>query len=93
MVTNIMKKIVISALHPSYIEKLIHNLTKEEAETILAGGFPYGFCIMNTTDRTYINSIDTSVRYDGGGPGSINYHDNNINTVTSSRSIYNRFVY
>lgn len=88
-----MKKIVISTLDSNSIETFIHNLITEQAESILAGGYPYGFRIMNTTDRTYINAVDSSVRYDGGGPGSINYHDNNINTITSSRSIYNRFVY
>lgn len=84
-----MTKIVISALSSNFIESFIHNLTKEQAETILGGSYLYGFEITNSTDRTYINSLDKNVRYDGGGIGSINSHDNNIYTRTSSRSIYN----
>lgn len=84
-----MTKIVIYTLHPNFIKKFIHNLTTEEVKTILAGAYPYGLEIMNTADRTYINSTDTNLRFDGGGLNSINSHDNNINTRTSSRSIYN----
>ncbi|MBD2593891.1 hypothetical protein H6G74_06045 [Nostoc spongiaeforme FACHB-130] len=83
-----MTKIIISVLHSYPIESFIHNLNIEEVETILGSGYPYGFEIMNTSDRTYINAADRSIRYDGGGIGSINYHDNNINARTSSRSIY-----
>jgi hypothetical protein len=84
-----MRKIVIATLHLNSIETFICNQTEEQAETILGGIYPYGFSIMNTTDRTYISALDNSVRFDGGGLGSINSHDNNINTTTSSRSIYN----
>ncbi|ALF55985.1 hypothetical protein ACX27_29110 [Nostoc piscinale CENA21] len=86
--TKIMAKIIISVLHSYPIENFIQNLNIEQAETILGSGYPYGFDIMNTTDRTYINAADRSTRYDGGGIGSINSHDNNINARTSSRSIY-----
>ncbi len=84
-----MAKIVIYTLSFNFINRFIHNLTTEEAKTILAGAYPYGIEIMNTTDRTYINAADNSTRFDGGGFNSINSHDNNINTTTSSRSIYN----
>lgn len=77
-----MAKIVISG----------YSLTPEQAETVLGGAYPYGFNMVNITDRTYINSVDDSVRFDGGGAGSVNYHDNNINTTTSSRSISNTFI-
>lgn len=90
---NLMKKIVVSVLANNPTKGFIYNITTEQAETVLGGSYPYIFRIMNATDRTYINSVDSSVRYDGGGAGSINYHDNNIHTVTSSRSIYNRFIY
>ncbi|GBE92655.1 peptidase M16 [Nostoc cycadae WK-1] len=84
-----MKKIVVSALYPYSIETFIHNLTIEQAETIWGGSYPYGFEIMNSSDRTYIHAFDKSMRYDGGGVGSFNSHDNNIYAITSSRSIYN----
>ncbi|BBD59686.1 hypothetical protein NIES2109_24770 [Nostoc sp. HK-01] len=83
----------IFTLHSNSIEAFIDNLITEQTETILGGLYPYGFRIMNITDRTYINAVDNSVRFDGGGAGSVNYHDNNIHTTTSSRSIYNRFIY
>jgi hypothetical protein len=88
-----MAKTIISTLHSNSVGTFIYDLNTEQAEIILGSDSPYGFTIMNTTDRTYINSVDSSVRYDGGGPGSVNYHDNNINSITSSRSIYNRFVF
>ncbi|MBD2593890.1 hypothetical protein H6G74_06040 [Nostoc spongiaeforme FACHB-130] len=88
-----MTKLVILLLDSNPTKGFIHNLNIEQAETILGGAYTYGFRIMNTTDRTYINAVDSSVRFDGGGAGSVNYHDNNINTITSSRSIYNRFIY
>lgn len=84
-----MKKIIISSLHPNPITTFIQNLNTEQTETILGGGYPYGFDITNNTDRTYINSLDKNVRFDGGGLASINYHDNNVNARTTSRSIYN----
>ncbi|MDZ8107516.1 MAG: hypothetical protein RM338_18110 [Nostoc sp. DedQUE12a] len=84
-----MAKIVIYTLSSNFRKTFIYNLTTEEAKTIFAGAYSYGSDIMNTTDRTYINATDTGVRFDGGGINSINYHDNNVNTRTSSRSIYN----
>lgn len=88
-----MNQVTISTLHSNSMTTFIHTLNTEQAETVLGGVSPYGFRIMNNTDRTYINSVDSSVRFDGGGAGSVNSHDNNINTTTSSRSIYNRFLY
>jgi hypothetical protein len=82
-----MSKIAISVLISHPIEGFIYNLISGRGDTILGGGYPYRFHVFNTTDRTYINAVDSSVRYDGG------YHDNNINTITSSRSIYNKFAY
>jgi hypothetical protein len=85
-------KIVISGLPHHPIKGFIYNLNPEQSETIFGSGYPYMFRVLNSTDRMYINSVDSSVRIDGGGTNSISYHDNNIHTVTSSRSIYNRFI-
>ncbi|MBU7584518.1 MAG: hypothetical protein KAF91_16660 [Nostoc sp. TH1S01] len=84
-----MNKIGIYTLHHNASETFIYNLNTDQTEIILGGSYPYGFEIMNSSDRTYIDAVDKSIRFDGGGIGSINSHDNNIHTRTSSRSIYN----
>jgi hypothetical protein len=91
--TKIMAKIVISVLHHNPIEGFIYNLNSEREDTILGGGYPYSLYIVNITD-----SINFSINSSGdntleaAGANSTSYHDNKINTVDYSRSIYNRFV-
>jgi hypothetical protein len=87
-----MSKILIYELHPHDVSTYVNVLTTAQLETILGGGYPYGFHIMNSTDRTYVNAVDNSIRFDGGGAGSINMHDNKYNTIDYSRSVYSNFI-
>ncbi len=88
-----MTKIAISALHSHSPKTSIHNLTPEQAETILGGFYPPEIGIMNVTDSTYLyNSPRLDRRYWAVGPYSVSKNENDYNSVDYSRSIYNRFL-
>ncbi len=88
-----MTKVIISALHHNSLKTFIHNLTPEQAETILGGDYPYGFNIMNTSDSLYIGAVRADQRLYAVGAYSSNISDNKYDTIDSSRSIYNNFIY
>ncbi|AFY46437.1 hypothetical protein Nos7524_0526 [Nostoc sp. PCC 7524] len=88
-----MAKIVITGLYINPIKTFIYNLTSEEAETIAGGGYPYGFYINNITDSVNIKNSGGDNTIEAGGAYSVSYHDNKINTIDYSRSIYNTFIY
>ncbi|YAG15314.1 hypothetical protein NSTC745_04677 [Nostoc sp. DSM 114161] len=86
-----MAKIIISTLFDSEIKRFFHNLTAGQLETILGGIYPYNFHIVNTTDTVTISSPGGDNTYEAVNH-SVSYHDNKINTVDYSRTIYNNFV-
>ncbi|MDZ8105127.1 MAG: hypothetical protein RM338_05810 [Nostoc sp. DedQUE12a] len=86
-----MTRIVISTLFDSEIKRFFHNLSPEKLEAILGGIYPYNFHIVNTTDSLTISSPGGDNTYEAVNH-SVSYHDNKINTVDYSRSIYNNFV-
>jgi hypothetical protein len=88
-----MTKTGVFLLHLHPIKTFIHNLTTEQTETISGGSSGYKISMINSTDSTYINDVDNSIRTDGGGPGSINQHDNKYNTTDYSRSIQSHFMF
>lgn len=88
-----MAKIVISILVFRPIKAFTHNLTTEEAESILGGAYPYNFFVMNTSDSLYIGAIRADQRSYAVGAYSINVSDNKYDTIDYSRTIYNTFVY
>ncbi|BBD58895.1 hypothetical protein NIES2109_16740 [Nostoc sp. HK-01] len=88
-----MYKLIISSLDSIQNKTFIQNLTPEETETILAGGYPYGFHIINITDSLSINAVGGDYTIEAAGINSISYHDNRIHTIDHSRSNNNSFFY
>ncbi|MBW4643874.1 MAG: hypothetical protein KME23_12940 [Goleter apudmare HA4340-LM2] len=88
-----MAKVVISVLYPHAIKAFIHNITPEQAETILGGTYPYSFFVMNTSDSLYIGATRADQRLYAVGAYSTNVSDNKYDTVDYSRSILNTFIY
>ncbi|WP_414590391.1 hypothetical protein [Anabaena sp. CCY 9614] len=88
-----MTKIVIYALHSNSIKRVIHNLTTEQAETVMGGIYPPGIDMMNITDSTYLYySPRQDRRYWAIGAYSTATNENKYNSIDYSRSIYNRFI-
>ncbi|MFN6561858.1 MAG: hypothetical protein RMY28_018960 [Nostoc sp. ChiSLP01] len=86
-----MAKIVISTLFNSEMKRFFHKLAPGELEAILGGIYPYNFHVVNITDSVTINPQGGDNTYEAVNH-SVSYHDNKINTVDYSRSIYNNFV-
>ncbi|MBD2610045.1 MAG: hypothetical protein RMY62_002135 [Nostoc sp. ZfuVER08] len=86
-----MAKIVIYTLLDNQIKEFFHKLTLEKLEAILGGFYPAGFHIVNITDSVGINPQGGDNTYEAVNH-SISYHDNKINSIDYSRSIYNNFL-
>ncbi|MBD2676672.1 hypothetical protein H6H03_14835 [Nostoc paludosum FACHB-159] len=85
-----MAKIVISTLFDSEIKTFFHKLTSGELEVILGGISPYTFHVVNITDSVAINPLGGDNTYEAINH-SVSYHDNDINSIDYSGSIYNNF--
>jgi len=86
-----MAKIVIYTLLDNQIKEFFHKLTLDKLETILGGFYPASFHIVNVTDSVVINPLGGDNTYEAINH-SISYHDNKINTIDYSRSIYNNYL-
>ncbi len=85
-----MTKIVISALYPDYLKPFTHNLTPQQAETILGGIYASGIGILNVTDSTYLyNSPRADRRFYAVGLHSFSGNENSYDSFNYSRTIYN----
>ncbi|WP_414590392.1 hypothetical protein [Anabaena sp. CCY 9614] len=88
-----MNKIIIASLQANSIKRNLHNLTPEQAETILGGIYPPGVGIMNVTDSTYLYySPRQDQRYWAIGLSAHTSSENKYNTLDYSRSTYNGFI-